>query len=38
MKKLKSTYSFEDRHADRRKSRQMESIPECTLKDLSNDI
>ena len=32
--KMKSRYSFEDRGTDRR----MESISECTLKDLSNDI
>ena len=31
---MKSRYSFEDRHAVRR----TESISECTLKDLSNDI
>ena len=31
---MKSRYSFEDRGTDRR----TESISECTLKDLSNDI
>ena len=31
---MKSRYSFEDRGTDR----QTESISECTLKDLSNDI
>ena len=34
MIKMKSRYSFEDRGTDR----QMESISECTLKDLSNGI
>ena len=32
--KMKSSYSFEYRGIDR----QMESISECTLKDISNDI
>ena len=31
---MKSSYSFEDRDTDR----QTESILECSLKDLSNDI
>ena len=31
---MKSRYSFEDRGTDRR----VESVLECTLKDLSNDI
>ena len=31
---MKASYSFEDRGTDR----QTESISECTLKDLSNDI
>ena len=31
---MKSSYSFEDHGTDR----QTESISECTLKDLSNDI
>ena len=32
--KTKTSYSFEDRGTDRK----TESISECTLKDLSNDI
>ena len=34
LSKTKSSYSFQDRGTDR----QTESISECTLKDLSNDI
>ena len=35
---MKSSYSFEDRGTDRRTDKETESISECTLKDLSNDI
>ena len=35
---MKSCYLFEDRGTDRHTDRQKESISECTLKDLSNDI
>ena len=35
---MNSSYSFGDRCTERQIDRQTESISECTLKDLSNDI